>query len=98
MSVLSVSDLKISFRQDGRVIQAVKGVSFTVGNGETVALVGESGSGKTMTGRAVLRLIRPPGRIEAEAMSASSSAVTHSSWLAPGQVFIVRCASGVTRM
>jgi peptide/nickel transport system ATP-binding protein len=40
----------------------VRGVSFTLGR-ERLGIVGESGSGKTMTGRAVLRLIRPPGRI-----------------------------------
>ena len=45
MSVLEVRDLSISFRQDGRVIQAVKVVSFSVDKGETVALVGESGQG-----------------------------------------------------
>lgn len=38
--VLEVSDLRIGFRQDGQVVPAVRGVSFTVGKGETVALVG----------------------------------------------------------
>jgi oligopeptide/dipeptide ABC transporter ATP-binding protein len=41
----------------------VRGVSFSVGAGETFALVGESGSGKTMTCRAVLGLVHPPGRV-----------------------------------
>lgn len=45
MSILEVKDLKVSFRQDGKTNMAVKGVSFTVDRGETVALVGESGSG-----------------------------------------------------
>ena len=39
-AVLEVAGLTVRFRQDGRVIDAVKGVSFTVGKGETVALVG----------------------------------------------------------
>jgi oligopeptide/dipeptide ABC transporter ATP-binding protein len=45
------------------VVRAVRDVSFSVESGETFALVGESGSGKTMTCRAILGLIHPPGRI-----------------------------------
>jgi microcin C transport system ATP-binding protein len=56
-TVLDVRDLAIRFRQDGRVIDAVKGVSFTIGKGETVALVGESGSGKSVTALATVSLL-----------------------------------------
>lgn len=56
-TVLDVRDLAIRFRQDGRIIDAVKGVSFTIGKGETVALVGESGSGKSVTALATVSLL-----------------------------------------
>ena len=57
MSLLEVKDLHITFRQDGRLIQAVKGVSFAVAKGETVALVGESGSGKSVTALSTVGLL-----------------------------------------
>ena len=46
--LLEVQDLAVDFLTDEGVIQAVRGVSFTVERGQTVALVGESGSGKTV--------------------------------------------------
>jgi peptide/nickel transport system ATP-binding protein len=62
--LLEVSDLRVSFHTRTGVVEAVRGVSFTV-NRERVGIVGESGSGKTMTGRAILRLVRPPGVVTA---------------------------------
>ena len=62
--LLDVENLWVKFRTRTGVFDAVRGISFTLGK-ERLGIVGESGSGKSMTGRAVLRLIRPPGFIEA---------------------------------
>ena len=55
--LLDVKNLCVGFRQDGRVTQAVKGVSFHLERGETVALVGESGSGKSVSALATVSLL-----------------------------------------
>ena len=66
--ILSVSDLTVSFRSDGRWREVVHGVSFDVGPRETVALVGESGSGKSVSALSILRLLpRDASRIGARA-------------------------------
>lgn len=57
MRVLEVKNLSVRFRQDGRIIDAVKAISFTVGKGETVALVGESGSGKSVCALSTVGLL-----------------------------------------
>jgi peptide/nickel transport system ATP-binding protein len=67
VNLLEVENLRVTFDTETGPVEAVRGVSFRLGR-ERLGIVGESGSGKTMTGRAVLRLIRPPGRIEADRM------------------------------
>jgi microcin C transport system ATP-binding protein len=57
MSLLEVKDLHVSFRQDGKLTHAVRGVSFTLERGQTVALVGESGSGKSVTALSTVSLL-----------------------------------------
>ena len=58
--ILSVEDLRTSFRTEAGWREVVQGVSFTIGARETVALVGESGSGKSVTALSCMRLV-PPG-------------------------------------
>ena len=67
--LLDVRDISVTFRSDGPSARAVEGVSFTVGDGETLAIVGESGCGKSVTGLTIMRLIpSPPGVIESGAV------------------------------
>jgi peptide/nickel transport system ATP-binding protein len=64
--LLVVEDLRVAFQnRDGGWFEAVRGVSFTLGR-ERLGIVGESGSGKSQTGRAILGLTAPEGRVTAK--------------------------------
>jgi peptide/nickel transport system ATP-binding protein len=63
-ALLDVRDLRVHYHTSRGAVQAVNGVDFTIREGERFGLVGESGSGKSTIALALLRLIRPPGRIE----------------------------------
>jgi peptide/nickel transport system ATP-binding protein len=65
-SVLSISDLSVSFQTEDGVVNAVKGIGFDVKPGEIVAVVGESGSGKSVTSMSVLGLLPKTSRIAGE--------------------------------
>ncbi|WEF23912.1 ABC transporter ATP-binding protein [Paracoccus sp. S3-43] len=67
MTLLSVRNLRVAFPTRQGMFQAVRGVSFDLGR-ERLGVVGESGSGKSMTGRAILGLVRPPGIVTADRM------------------------------
>jgi oligopeptide/dipeptide ABC transporter ATP-binding protein len=66
--VLAVRDLKVHFALDEGLVRAVDGVSFDVAPGQVVGIVGESGCGKSVTMRAVLQIVEPPGRVVGGAM------------------------------
>jgi peptide/nickel transport system ATP-binding protein len=61
--LLSVRDLRVVFELDEGIVRAVDRVSFNVCPGQVVGIVGESGCGKSVTMKAILQLIEPPGRI-----------------------------------
>jgi peptide/nickel transport system ATP-binding protein len=63
--LLSVENLRVRFQTRTRMVEAVRGISFVMGR-EKLGIVGESGSGKSMTARAILRLVPPPGEVTAE--------------------------------
>jgi microcin C transport system ATP-binding protein len=58
--LVEVENLSVDFGVADRAVHAVRGVSFTIGRGETVALVGESGSGKSVTALSLLQLLPYP--------------------------------------
>ena len=63
-AVLQVEELRVHYHTERGPVRAVEGIDFELKAGERLGLVGESGSGKSTTAMALMRLIRPPGRIE----------------------------------
>lgn len=66
-SLLTVENLRVSFPTRTGLVEAVRGVSFTLGR-ERLGIVGESGSGKSQTGRAIMGLTPKNARIEADTL------------------------------
>lgn len=59
--ILEVKDLNVSFNTYAGEVKAVRGVSFTLDEGEALAIVGESGCGKSVTSLAIMRLLPKRG-------------------------------------
>ncbi|MEC8042702.1 MAG: ABC transporter ATP-binding protein, partial [Pseudomonadota bacterium] len=66
--LLDVENLRVSFPTPTGPVEVVKGLNLSLGR-ERLGIVGESGSGKSMTGRAILRLIRKPGKMAADRLA-----------------------------
>jgi len=79
MPLLEVKDLRVGFPVNGRMVEVVRGVSFTLGSGEALGMVGESGSGKSQTALALLRLLKPPGHILSGSVRFEGTELTRAS-------------------
>src|ERR1700710_1793455 len=80
MRLVEIDDLHVSFSQHDGLVQAVRGVSFDLGSGESLGIVGESGSGKSVTCAALLRLLRePPAEITAQRLALAGEDILKSS-------------------
>src|SRR5439155_25762145 len=64
-SLLALSDVHVTFSTRRGLVEAVRGVTLSLGEGEMLGLVGESGSAKSVTGFAITRLLDAAGRITA---------------------------------
>ena len=62
-NVLQVEDLKVQFRTQVGVVNALNSVSFNIPRGKVLGVVGESGCGKSITGLAIMQLVPHPGKI-----------------------------------
>ncbi len=74
--LLDVAGLSVSFAQNGATASVVRGVSFSVDQGETLCLVGESGSGKSMTALGILRLTPPGSLVRADHLTLDGNDLT----------------------
>ena len=79
MALLDVRDLKIAFYDTTPPTEVVKGISFSLEEGETLGIVGESGSGKTQTALSILRLLKENSAVSGGEILYEGSSVAHAS-------------------
>lgn len=79
-NILEVKDLKVSFDTYAGEVQAVRGVTFDVANGEVLAIVGESGCGKSVTAQTIMKLNpMPPARIKSGSITLDGNDIVAAS-------------------
>jgi len=79
MALLDVRDLKIAFYDTTPPTEVVKGISFSLEEGETLGIVGESGSGKTQTALSILHLLKENSAVSGGEILYEDSSVAHAS-------------------
>ena len=79
MALLDVRDLKIAFYDTTPPTEVVKGISFSLEEGETLGIVGESGSGKTQTALSILHLLKENSAVSGGEILYEGSSVAHAS-------------------
>ncbi|WP_437880755.1 dipeptide ABC transporter ATP-binding protein [Pseudomonas sp. LRF_L74] len=77
--LIDIRDLAVSYQAGGQLTEAVKNLSFSIGQGETVAIVGESGSGKSTLANAILGLLPASAKITRGELHVDGSDLSHAS-------------------
>ena len=90
MTLLDVSDLRVSFATRHGTVPALRGVGFALEAGQTLGIVGESGSGKSVTSLAIMRLLDRAGRVEGGRVLFRGRDIA---WAGPGEMRGLRGAA-----